>query len=415
MPDGMNSVKYDIGIVGAGIAGSLAAFRLSKKHPALKIALFDIGRPPGKRRRQLEGFMGCLPVGDGKLYPNDIEELISPLFKEKFLDGRKVRPIGDEILSWIESIQKTKLIKTSKISSSLYKKISKDFAIQELNYYSWKPSQIHEFMKEISDELENSNNISKLFDTIITKIEKNKNEYFVYSNNVQFLCKKIIIATGRSGWRYLGELFQNLQIEYIDNMSTYGIRAEMPLKFLKDFNGSHCRLINSSEEVGIFDWNGTVIPEDHSDNLVISAFRSNEDRWKSEKVSFPILIKNYAGAHRGASEAERISKLVFLLSNDRVNKEKIKTLIKGDSQFSMLPEFDKIKKIIEKINEFIPDLILHGSYYVPMLIPHPPITKLNSDLETEQEGCYLAGEAADIFGIISSMVTGFIVADAVTK
>jgi len=404
------AIKYDIGIIGAGVAGSIAAYRISQKHPDLQVALFDIGRPPGKRRRQLEGFMGSLPAGDGKLYPNDIEELISPSNGNKVLDGRKVRPVGDEVLSWIESIGKTKLTKTSKISAPLYRKLNKEFVIQEFDYYSWHPNQIHEFSKEISSSFEESN-IFQMFDAIVTRITKIKDDFHVFSHNAEFLCKKIIIATGRSGWKYVGELLSELNVDLQDDIAQYGIRAEIPSKFMKEFNESHSLLTNGCDEIGPLCWGGTVIPEDHADNLVISAFRSNEDRWKSEKVSFGITTKT----NGGTTEADRISKLAFLLLNDRVSKEKIKTFMKGESQLSALVEFQELKPIIEQLNHYIPDFISQGSFYAPMLIPHPATTKLNSDLETECSGCYLAGEAADIFGIVSAMTTGIIAADAACK
>ena len=404
------AIKYDIGIIGAGVAGSIAAYRISQKHPDLQVALFDIGKPPGKRRRQLEGFMGSLPAGDGKLYPNDIEELISPSNGNKILDGRKVRPIGDEVISWIESVGKTKLTKTSKISASLLRKLNKEFVVQELDYYSWHPNQIHQFSKEISSSFEGSN-IIQLFDTIITKITKIKDDFHVFSHNAEFLCKKIIIATGRSGWKYVGELLSELNVKTEDNVAQYGIRAEIPTKFMNDFNESHSLITDGYHEVGPLCWGGSVIPEDHADNLVISAFRSNEDRWKSEKVSFAITTKTTGGS----SEADRISKLAFLLLNDRVSREKIKSFMKGESQLSSLSEFQELKPIIEQLNKYIPDLISQGSFYAPMLIPHPATTKLNSDLETECSGCYLAGEAADIFGIVSAMTTGMIAADAACK
>jgi len=404
------AIKYDIGIIGAGIAGSIAAYRISKKHPNLQVALFDIGRPPGKRRRQLEGFMGSLPAGDGKLYPNDIEELISPSNGNKVLDGRKVRPVADEVISWIESVGKTKLTKTPKISASLLRKLNKQFVVQELDYYSWHPNQIHQFSKEISSSFEESN-IIQLFDTIITRITKSKDDFHVFSHNAEFLCKKVIIATGRSGWKYVGELLSELNVAIEDDIARYGIRAEIPSKFMKEFNESHSIITNGCDEIGPLCWNGTVIPEDHADNLVISAFRSNEERWKSEKVSFAITTT----IDGGTAEADRISKLAFLLSNDRISKEKIKTFMKDESQLSSLSEFKELKPLIEQLNCYIPDLISQGSFYAPMLIPHPVTTKLNSDLETECSGCYLAGEAADIFGIVSAMITGMIAADAACK
>ena len=67
--------NYDVGIIGAGVAGSFAALKIAKDHKNIKTILFDLGRPPMKRRRQLEGWLGCLPNSDGKLYLNDLDRV----------------------------------------------------------------------------------------------------------------------------------------------------------------------------------------------------------------------------------------------------------------------------------------------------------------------------------------------------
>ena len=66
---------FDIGIIGAGVAGAFATYKIATTHKSAKVVLFDLGRPPMKRRRQLEGWLGVLPNSDGKLYMNDIEKI----------------------------------------------------------------------------------------------------------------------------------------------------------------------------------------------------------------------------------------------------------------------------------------------------------------------------------------------------
>src|SRR5277367_2230929 len=68
--------NYDVGIIGGGVAGAFATLKLAKDHKNAKVILFDLGRPPAKRRRQLEGFLGCLPNSDGKLYLNDLDKVV---------------------------------------------------------------------------------------------------------------------------------------------------------------------------------------------------------------------------------------------------------------------------------------------------------------------------------------------------
>ena len=77
---------YEVGIIGAGVAGAFAALKAAENFKSKEVIVFDLGRPPGKRRRQLEGWLGCFPFGDGKIYVNDLDQL------SNVVDGRKLKP-----------------------------------------------------------------------------------------------------------------------------------------------------------------------------------------------------------------------------------------------------------------------------------------------------------------------------------
>ncbi len=49
----MNNV-YDVGIIGVGVAGAFACYKIAKEYKDLKVVCFDIGRPP---------FCGIIIVG----------------------------------------------------------------------------------------------------------------------------------------------------------------------------------------------------------------------------------------------------------------------------------------------------------------------------------------------------------------
>src|ERR1700731_1789666 len=68
---------YDIGVIGSGMAGMFATHRILEKQKKEKTILFDIGRPPMKRRLQMFGFGGILPNSDGKLYLSDTKKVVS--------------------------------------------------------------------------------------------------------------------------------------------------------------------------------------------------------------------------------------------------------------------------------------------------------------------------------------------------
>jgi uncharacterized FAD-dependent dehydrogenase len=112
--------------------------------------------------------------------------------------------------------------------------------------------------------------------------------FIISTDNQEFSCKRLILASGRSGWRWVKKIFSDLGIIENDDISKFGIRVEMNSEILSDFKKSCCTFTSKDVTIGPLCWNGTVIPEDHVD-MAISAFRSNENRWLTNKVSFNII------------------------------------------------------------------------------------------------------------------------------
>lgn len=400
--------KYDVGIIGAGVAGAFAALRISQYNSSIKTIIFDFGRPPGKRRRQLEGWLGCFPIGDGKIYTEDLNNVLH------FVDGRKVRHANKWVFDILSQTNPMKLIKDTLPNAAIQKKIQHaNFTIKPNDYYQWKPESIHQLSKVVSDKIESVGNTDFSFDNEVYKISKKKGHFQISSANGEFICKKLIVCVGRSGWRWVTKQYKDLEICDNDDYATFGVRLEMSAQYLKDFNKSHCTLNREDLEVGPFSWVGTIIPEDHAD-LVISSFRSNEDRWKSDKVSFsvlsPRLFKN-----EGCYQADRLGKLAFLLFNDRVSKERVKVFLKNESQLCYLPEYAWLKKVLEELDTIIPNILSRGYLHAPNISPMAARINLSTNLESEIEGLFVAGESAGLRGILAAALTGSIAADSICK
>lgn len=405
----MSKNIYDIGIVGAGVAGAFAALRISQKHPKTKTILFDIGAKPGKRRRFLEGFLGCLPNGDGKLYINDVNKVLD------IVDGRKANAANKYVMELIDSVSTIKIVKDSLPKVGMQKLIKEaNFEIQTNDYIQWKPEQIHQLSKKIAEKIESSGNITFSFDNEVNSIVKKKGNVFVISTESgDITCKKIILAVGRSGWRWATALYKELGLTVHDDIATFGIRVEIASQHMKDFNKSHCTISKPDLEIGPFSWQGTVIPEDHAD-LVISAFRSNEERWKSDKVSFSLLASKFF-KDQGSYQTDRLGKLAFLLFNERVSRERIKILMKNNSLLSMIPEYGWINNVLTEVETLIPNLYSRGYYHVPNIMPMAPKILLGTNLESEIDGLYVAGESAGVRGILAAAIMGTVCGDSASR
>lgn len=400
---------FDIGIIGAGVAGAFATLRLAKEHKSAKVILFDLGRPPMKRRRQLEGWLGCLPNSDGKLYQTDIGKV------SQITGLRKAKSANTWFKNVLEQIDNFKIVKDRSPNAALEKKLKKIGYDTVLNdYVQIYPKEIHALSKYMAGIIENNKNITFNFDNEVTRITKQKNMFVISTELQEFRCKKIIIAVGRSGWRWAKSVYSNFGIIDNNDFARFGIRIETNSNTLKDFNRSNCTLLKGNEiEIGPFSWFGTVIPEDHLD-MAISAFRSNENRWKSDKVSFS-LIGNRLFPSNGFEETDRIGNLTFVWANDRIIKERVSSILNNKSKISPFKEYDWLKPVLTELSTVIPEITTKAYFHVPTIVPSAPKIIIGDNLETEIDGMFVAGESAGISGILAAACMGIIAADSACK
>lgn len=400
---------YDVGIIGAGVAGAFATMKMAKDHKNVKTILFDLGRPPMKRRRQLEGWLGCLPNSDGKLYLSDLDKVTN------LVGARKSGSAYNWFSKIISNVGTFKTVKDRSPSVSMEKKLKKiGYDVSLNDYIQLYPKDIHSLSKFMSESLEGNKNITFSFDNEVKQVHKQKGFFTITTDENSYKCKKLIIAVGRSGWRWAKELYANFGIVDNNDVAKFGIRIELSSTMMKDFNKSNCSLLKGSDiEIGPLSWFGTVIPEDHLD-MAISAFRSNENRWKSDKVSFSLIGKRHF-PDSGFEQTNRIGGLTFVLANDRIIKEKVNHILTGKSRISIIPEYDWLKETINELGEAMPEIVTKAYYHVPTIMPMVPSINIGSNLETELEGMFVVGESAGVHGILSAASMGIIAADNVCK
>lgn len=407
-------MNYDIGIIGVGVSGAVAAYRITERYPKEKIILIDSGPSPGKRRGQCNGFLGCFPTGDGKIYDSDFTAV------QALTDGRRSRSAFNWLMDLFQQVDTMKLIKDSLPSSALQKNLkNRGYQVETNSYYQWKPDSVHKLSRIFSTAFEANPSVTYSFNNEVFRISKSKGTFTINTAEGDVVCKKILFAVGRSGWRWATKVFKELGICQDDDHFKFGVRFEISGQYMKDWNKSHLSFSKEGLSVGPFQWNGTIIPEGHNDqdgqtDLVLSNFRSNEDRWRSERVSFSML-KQFEKEGEGCHQLDRLAKLAYLLSNDRVGKEKIRLFLKNKSQLNFVPEFNWMKEAFQQLDEVVPGLIAKGYYHVPNIEPLPARINISTSLETDLEGMYVAGESAGLIGLGAACYMGAIAAEAIVK
>ena len=399
---------FDVGIIGAGVAGAFATLKLAKDHKSTKVILFDLGRPPMKRRRQLEGWLGCLPNSDGKLYQSDVSKVAD-------LTGlRRAKSAHTWLRHVMDQVDTFKVTKDRAPTATMDKKLKKlGYEVSLNDYVQVYPKEIHILSKYMAELIEVNKNITFSFDSEVVRVVKQKNMFVITTEEQEYRCKKLIIAVGRSGWRWAKNLYNSFGIVDNNDIARFGIRVETNSSIMKDFNRSNCTITKGDLEIGPLSWYGTVIPEDHLD-MAISAFRSNENRWKTDKVSFN-LIGNRPFPGMDLNKLIVLVGLTFVLSNDRIIKERVSSILTGKSKISIIPEYDWLKESITEFSQVLPEISTKAYFHVPTITPLAPKINIGDNLETEVDGMFVAGESAGITGILAAGIMGIAAADAVCK
>lgn len=403
------SLNFDICIIGAGCAGTFASLKIANNYKNLKVLMIEAGASPRKRRHQIFGYLGLFPNSSGMLYLNDLSEAQQITSKLK----------TQKAFSWFQeqtkNILNDKIIEDNLPSNAIQKKIKKNgFSIEKNNLIQIVPAEIHKLSKHISELVDDKRNITSIFNTDVLSLTKDKNMFNIETYDGVFKAKKVLFCVGRGGWRWASEIYKQFDIIENNDYADIGIRIETTTNAMRDFNYSNCTISKDNLSIGPLCWEGTIIPEDHYD-MVISSYRGNETRWKSDKVSFNLMGKRLFEG-KAVEQLNRLGQLTFILTNDRIAKEKVSVLMSKKSKLDLMPEeYGWLKEAINEVSSFIPDLISKGYMHFPTLMPLAPKIKLDKNLLSEVDGLYVAGESARIPGLLGAIVSGIMAADAICK
>jgi thioredoxin reductase len=391
---------YDVAILGGGVSGAFAAYKLSK-YKDIKACIIDFGRPPGKRRKQLQGWFGCFPYSNARLYTSDWKKVAN-------FSGKRATLKANRFVNMVlEEHGPINAIKNKHPDKNIINKLNNSGYNLDINdYYQWKPENIHSLSRYIANKI--SDKVDFYFDNNIDDIDKNK-LFEIKTEKGKILAKNIIFAVGRSGWRFARDIYSKFDMIQSNDDAYFGFMGEIYTGSMKGWNKSHCTIYNDNFIIGPLSWNGTVIPEDHYD-LVISSWRSNEDRWRSDKVSFSV-IKKVEFKNFGVEQSERLGKLAYILSDNRVGRNKVKDYISHSYDISLIPEYSWFKEFMKEVDEIVPNFVKKGYFYIPNILTFTPKIKINKDLSTNVEGMFVAGESAGMNGILAAAISGCISAD----
>lgn len=389
---------YDVIIVGAGPAGLFSAYELIVNNPKLKIMLIDEGKLADKRIcpmnkfnvpcanckpcQILSGFGGAGTFSDGKL--NFIPKLgKSDLFKYMSEEeAYKLIDDTEEIFTKFgmdAEVYPSDDTEAKKIQKSIAKEGARLLLIKQKHLGSDNlPKYIEEFTKFLEKSgvviksetrVDDVRAVDKVYE-LDTVCKKKKETYS---------CKKVIIAPGRTGAKWVQELADKYDIPYLSQSIEIGVRVETRKEILEDL----CNVIYDptifiktdtyGDEVRTFCTNpgGYVTKENYYGYICVNGHALKEKKSNNSNFAFISKVTLTEPVTNTREYGESIARIANVLGDGKPIVQTLKDLRNGRRS-----EWHRINKGF--VSPTLKDCVAGD---LALVMPHRIITNILEGLE----------------------------------
>lgn len=455
---------YDVIIVGAGPAGLFAAYELINQNKNLKILLLDRGKfanhrvcPMNKFGTKckncnpcgiLSGFGGAGTFSDGKL--NFVPKLgKSDLFK--YMTEEEADKLLEDTENIFNKFKMDSNIYPSNMDEALNikKEIAKNGAklliIKQKHLGS---DKLPKYIDDFTNYLKNKN-VYLLENIDITDIlEDGLNLKVIGKNgikNVNYIAKKVIVAPGRTGAKWVQDFADKHKIPYLSQSIEVGVRVEVRKEILEDL----CNVIYDpsifiktktyGDEIRTFCTNpgGFVTKENYYGYICVNGHALKETKTNNSNFAFITKINLTEPVTNTREYGECIAKIANCLGDgkpiiqilgdlkkyrrtrqNRLEKSYItptlKDVVAGDLALVMPQRI--ITNILDGLETL--DKIIPGVNNDETLLYGPEIKFFSNEIETnnnfsllKNENIYFIGDGAGKAGnIVIAAATGLVAA-----
>ncbi len=453
-------MNYDVIIIGAGPAGLFAAYELVNNNKNLKIAMLDKGKkvenrfcPMNRDKKKcancnpcriLAGYGGAGTFSDGKL--NFIPKVgKSDLFKymnesdaykliedtedifNKFKMDSKVFPSNMEEA---EEIKRKVAINGDRLLLIKQKHLGSD--------------HLPEYIKGFSDYLEKCG-VDLYENTDVSDIISNNDKYeVIYNKDKKLTCRKVIVAPGRTGAKWVQQLADKYKIPYLSQSIEIGVRVEVRKEILENITNViydptiFIKTKTYGDEIRTFCTNpcGFVSKENYYGYICVNGHALKDIKSNNSNFAFISRVNLTEPVTNTREYGEAIAKIANVLGDskpiiqtlkdlrcgrrsnwNRINKGFIEPTLKdcvaGDLALVMphriitniLEGLEKLDKIIPGVNN--DETLLYG----PEIKFFSNEITTNNKFKLENEEIYFVGDGAGKAGnIVVAAATGLIAA-----
>ena len=342
---------YDVAIIGGGISGIMAAYRLMEKRPALRVCILEKGNPIEKRvcpivTKQadkcikckscaiMEGMAGAGAFSDGKY-------VISTEYGGWLTDFLP----GEAVLRYIEEADAI-LVKYGAtterfLPSDELKRLclQHDLHMSQAQLKHLGTDANFDTMRRLIHSLDGKADIS--CNTEVTDVDRDRHEIrFRRAGKEETLtAETIIFAVGRAGSRFFSKWCAEHKIPLQNNQVDIGVRVELPSMVWEEFSKKiyEPKIWYRSKQYGdvtrmfCFNERGSVVTENTGGVLTVNGHAYREENRKTENSNFALLstIRFTEPFREPIEYARHVASLANLISGGSVLVQRLGDLENG--------------------------------------------------------------------------------------
>lgn len=433
--------KYDVIIVGAGASGIFTAYELSKVNPHVKVLMIEKGHSLDKRICPIDdnkikscihcktcnimnGYGGAGSFSDGKY------NITNNFGGELFRYVGKEKAIG--LMKYVDSV----LCENGGEDAKLYSTINSDLKTKALQYdMHLLDAQVRHLGTDrnlsILSNIYNylRDRIEMQFDNEVIDIEKDGELFKVSAKNGEYSGKYLILATGRSGSKWISDICKKTGIKTESNRVDIGVRVELSAEIFKHITDDvyESKIVYRTKKYGdlvrTFCMNpyGEVVTENTNGIVTVNGHSYGDPKLHTENTNFALLVSNkFTEPFKNSNEyGESIARLSNMLGGG-VLVQRFGDLVKGrrTNEHRMTKSFtrptlsatpgdlslvipkrqlDGIMEMIFALDKIAPgtaneDTLLYG---VEVKFYNSNV-ELDNNLETKVKGLYVLGDGSGV-------------------
>lgn len=343
--------KYDVAIIGGGIGGLMAAYRLKENNPKLKVIITEKGTelekrycPAGKEKGCVHcktcsitsGYAGAGAFSDGKF---NLGTAYGGTLGEELGDDKANEYIGevDKILNKYCTSGIPKIYYSN--DDLKLKCIRNNLRLLDMNVKHLGTDNNYITMQNIIKALGELGVEMKSLASC-EKIKKGENGYILsFAGGMQIEADNIIIATGRSGANFVSEFCRDFGVHMKSNHVDIGVRVEMKDIIWREFSDKiyepkilyKTKTFEDRCRMFCFNKGGLVSAENNHGIITANGHSFAEQDKKTENCNFAILssIRFTEPFDQPTEYAESISRLANMIGNQSVLVQRFGDLIRG--------------------------------------------------------------------------------------